>query len=154
MITPGKALGWTRGLRFRLALSYVIFFSLLLVLLGMLFRQILSGTFQSQMESVLDEEWGAAKGYLRTGPEGPDWVFDEKDPDESFTVRRVQRVYMLADTQGHPLQHSEIYDSLGIDPPSEIRSILESGKPSIRLRKDASGVPYLIRSGLWVSSAA
>jgi len=98
MITPGKALGWTRGLRFRLALSYVVFFSVLLVLLGMLFRQVLSGTFQNQMESVLDEEWGAAKGYLRTGPEGPDWIFDEKDPDESFAVRRVQRVYMLADT--------------------------------------------------------
>ncbi len=124
MITAGKALGWTRGLRFRLALSYVLFFTVLLVLLGILFRQILSGTFQSQMENVLDEEWGAAKGYLRTGPEGPDWVFDEKDPDESFAVRRVQRVYMLADTQGHPLQHSEIYDSLGVDPPSEIRAIL------------------------------
>jgi heavy metal sensor kinase len=150
MITPGKALGWTRGLRFRLALSYVIFFSILLLLLGMLFRQVLSGTFQSQMESVLDEEWGAAKGYLRTGPEGPDWVFDEKDPDESFTVRRVQRVYMLADTQGHPLQHSEIYDSLGIDPPSEIRSILQSGKPAIRVRTDPTGLPYMIRSGLWV----
>ncbi len=150
MISPGKAFGWTRGLRFRLALSYVVFFSVLLLLLGMLFRQILSGTFQAQMESVLDEEWGAAKGYLRTGPEGPDWVFDEKDPDESFTVRRVQRVYMLADTQGHPLQHSEIYDSLGIDPPSEIRAILESGKPSIRLRRDPGGVPYMIRSGLWV----
>jgi heavy metal sensor kinase len=150
MINPGKALGWTRGLRFRLALSYVIFFSILLVLLGMLFRQILSGTFQNQMENVLDEEWGAAKGYLRTGPEGPDWVFDEKDPDESFTVRRVQRVYMLADTQGHPLQHSEIYDSLGIDPPSEIRAILQSGKPAIRVRKDPGGLPYMIRSGLWV----
>jgi heavy metal sensor kinase len=150
MITPGKALGWTRGLRFRLALSYVIFFTILLVLLGMLFRQILSGTFQNQMENVLDEEWGAAKGYLRTGPEGPNWFYDEKDPDESFTVRRVQRVYMLADTQGHALQHSDIYDSLGIDPPSEIREILQSGKPAIRERKDPSGVPYMIRSGLWV----
>jgi heavy metal sensor kinase len=150
MITPGKALGWTRGLRFRLALSYVIFFTVLLVLLGMLFRQILSGTFQTQMESVLDEEWGAAKGYLRTGPEGPNWFYDEKDPDESFTVRRLQRVYMLADTAGHPLQHSDIYDSLGIDPPSEIRDILQSGKPAIRVRTDATGVEYVIRSGLWV----
>jgi heavy metal sensor kinase len=150
MITPGKALGWTRGLRFRLALSYVLFFSVLLVLLGLLFRQVLSSTFQTQMENVLDEEWGAAKGYLRTGPEGPDWVFDEKDPDESFTVRRVQRIYMLADTQGHPLQHSEIYDSLGIDPPSEIRAVLQSGKPAIRVRTDPGGVPYMVRSGLWV----
>jgi len=150
MITPGKALGWTRGLRFRLALSYVIFFSILLVLLGMLFRQVLSGTFQSQMENVLDEEWGAAKGYLRTGPEGPDWIFDEKDPDESFTVRRVQRVYMLADTQGQPLQYSEIYKSLGVDPPAEVRAVLQAGKPAIRVRTDPGGVPYMIRSGLWV----
>jgi heavy metal sensor kinase len=151
MITPGKALRWTRGLRFRLALSYVIFFSVLLVLLGLLFRQVLSGTFQTQMENVLDEEWGAAKGYLRTGPEGPNWFYDEKDPDESFTVRRVQRVYMLADTQGNKLQDSAIYDSLGIDPPAEIRSILASGKPAIRVRTDPSGgVPYMIRSGLWV----
>lgn len=150
MITPGKAFGWTRGLRFRLALSYVLFFTVLLVLLGMLFRQVLSGTFQNQMESVLDEEWGAAKGYLRTGPEGPNWFYDEKDPDESFTVRRVQRVYMLADTQGNRLQNSDIYDSLGIDPPSEIRSILASGRPAIRMRTDSNGVPYMIRSGLWV----
>jgi heavy metal sensor kinase len=150
MITPGRALGWTRGLRFRLALSYVVFFSVLLVLLGMLFRQILSGTFQTQTESVLDEEWGAAKGYLRTGPEGPNWFYDEQDPDESFAVRRVQRVYMLADTEGHPLQHSDIYDSLGIDPPSEIRAILRSAKPAIRVRTDPTGVPYMIRSGMWV----
>ena len=150
MITPGKAFGWARGLRFRLALSYVLFFTVLLVLLGTLFRQTLSGTFQTQMESVLDEEWGAAKGYLRTGPEGPNWFYDEKDPDESFAVRRVQRVYMLADTEGHPLQHSDIYDSIGIDPPAEIRGILKSGKPAIRVRSDASGVPYMIRSGLWV----
>ena len=150
MITPGKAFGWARGLRFRLALSYFLFFTVLLVLLGTLFRQTLSGTFRTQMESVLDEEWGAAKGYLRTGPEGPNWFYDEKDPDESFAVRRVQRVYMLADTEGHPLQHSDIYDSIGIDPPAEIRDILKSGKPAIRVRNDANGVPYMIRSGLWV----
>src|SRR5580658_1287502 len=101
MISPSRAFGWTRGLRFRLALSYVIFFSILLVLLGLLFRQVLSGTFQTQMENVMDEEWGAAKGYLRTGPEGPNWFSDEKDPDESYTVRRVHQVYMLADTQGN-----------------------------------------------------
>lgn len=150
MITLRKLLRWTRGLRFRLALSYVIFFTVFLMLLGILFRQILSGTFQSQMENVLDEEWGAAKGYLRTGPEGPNWFYDEKDPDESFTVRRLQRVYMLADTQGNQLQYSDIYKSLGIDTPAEIRAVLESGKPAIRLRTDPSGVPYMIRSGLWV----
>jgi heavy metal sensor kinase len=57
---------------------------------------------------------------------------------------------MLADTQGHRLQNSEIYASLGVDPPAEIRAILQSGQPAIRVRKDPSGVPYMIRSGLWV----
>jgi heavy metal sensor kinase len=150
MTAIGKALRFTRGLRFRLAFSYVFFFTILLVFLGILFRQTLSATFQAQMASVLDEEWGAAKGYLRTGPEGPDWFYDSDDPDESFAVERLRRVFLLADPQGNPLQRSVIYKSLGIDPPSEIQAILRSGKPAIRVRRDENGVPYMIRSGLWV----
>jgi heavy metal sensor kinase len=146
-----KFWGFTRGLRFRLALSYVIFFTLLLVLLGRVFHQTLSAAFQSRMESALNDEWSAAKGYLRTGPEGPDWFYDADDPDESFTVTRLQRVYMLADTAGHPTEWSVIYKSIGIDPPALIQSILASGKPEIRVLEDrATGIPYMIRSGLWV----
>ncbi len=151
MTAAGKLLGFTRGLRFRLAFSYVFFFAILLVFLGIVFRQTLSAAFQGQMESVLDEEWGAAKGYLRTGPEGPDWFYDPDDPDESFAVERLRRVFLLADTQGHPLQLSAIYTSLGIDQPSVIQTTLGSGKPAIRVHTDpASGIPYMIRSGLWV----
>jgi heavy metal sensor kinase len=153
MNAVGKLWGLTRGLRFRLALSYVFFFTVLLILLGRVFHQTLSAAFQARMESVLNEEWDAAKGYLRTGPEGPDWFYDSDDPDESFAVERLRRVFLLADTQGHALQRSAIYKSLGIDPPAEIQAILESGKPSIRVRSDpASGIPYMIRSGLWVDN--
>ncbi len=35
------------------------------------------------MSNTLEDEWGAAKGYLRTGTEGPNWFYDSKDPDES-----------------------------------------------------------------------
>ena len=146
----GKALRFTRGLRFRLAFSYVFFFAILLVLLGIVFHQTLSATFQTQLQSILQEEWGAAKGYLRTGAEGPNWFYDENDPDESFVVRRLQRVYLLADTEGHPLQHSVIYDSIGIDTPAEIKSILRSGQPATSIRKDGTGIPYMIRSGLMI----
>ncbi|HUA17367.1 MAG TPA: ATP-binding protein [Bryobacteraceae bacterium] len=141
---------FARGLRFRLALSYVIFFTVLLVLLGIVFRQTLNATFQSEMESVLDEEWGAVKGYLRTGPIGPDWFYDPHDPDESFTVERLRRVYLLADTQGHVLQHSEIYDSLGLDSPAEIQAVLKSGQKATRIRTDPKGIRYMIRSGLMI----
>jgi len=147
----GKLFRFTRGLRFRLAFSYVFFFTVLLVLLGIVFRQTLAATFQTQMANVLEEEWGAAKGYLRTTPEGPDWFYDPDDPDESFTVERLRRVYLLADTQGHPLEHSAIYDSIGLDSAGEIKAILSSGRPSTRTTTDpATGVPYMIRSGPWV----
>jgi heavy metal sensor kinase len=146
----GQALRFTRGLRFRLAFSYVFFFTILLVVLGVVFRQTLIATFQSQMLSVLDEEWGAAKGYLRTGEAGPDWVFDREDPDESFAVNRIRRVYLLADPEGHALERSAIYDSIGLDSPAEIKAVLASGKPATRVRKDKTGIPYLIRSGLMI----
>ena len=146
----GRALRFTRGLRVRLAFSYVFFFTILLVLLGIVFRQTLSTTFQTQMQSVLEEEWGAAKGYLRTGQSGPDWFHDPKDPDEAFTVERLRRVYLLADTQGHVLQRSVIYDSIGLDSPEQIKAILKSGKPATRIARDGPGIPYMIRSGLMI----
>jgi signal transduction histidine kinase len=152
MTAVTKALRFTRGLRFRLAFSYVFFFTILLVLLGIVFRQTLSNTFKTQMSSVLEEEFGAAKGYLRTGPEGPNWFYDEKDPDESFVVRRLQRVYLLADTEGHPLQHSVIYDSIGLDSQDQIKATLRSGQPATEVRSDSQGVPYMLRSGLMIDA--
>jgi len=145
-----KLFRFTRGLRFRLALSYVFFFTILLVLLGIVFRQTLSATFKSEMESVLDSDWGAVKGYLRTGATGPDWFYDRDDPDESFAVERLRRIYLLADTQGHVLQRSEIYDDLGLDSPSEIKSILKSGHNATRIKNDGKGGQYIIRSGLMI----
>lgn len=140
----------TRGLRFRLAVSYVSFFTLLLAFLGIMFRHKLGTTFTSQTQSIVEEQWGAAKGYLHTGSAGPDWVFDKDDPDESFIVNRIRSVYLLADAQGHALEHSEIYGSIGLDSPDEIKKILQSGQPATRVRKDSRGIPYMIRSGLMI----
>jgi heavy metal sensor kinase len=150
MMGVGKAIRFTRGLRFRLAFSYVFFFTILLVLLGVVFRQTLIATFQTQMLSVLDEEWNGAKGYIRTRETGPDFFHDPKDPDEAFTVERLRRVYLLADTEGHMLQSSVIYDSIGREPRDQIKAILKSGKPATRVGHDSQGVPYLIRSGLFI----
>ena len=141
--------GFTRGLRFRLAFSYVFFFTILLVLLGNVFRQTLSATFQSQMESVLDEEWGAAKGYLRTGPEGPNWFYDDKDPDESFAVAPLA-ASLHAGRHGRPpaaalrnLRFAGHRSSVARFKPSCSRA----SRPSASA-PTASGVPYMIRSGL------
>jgi heavy metal sensor kinase len=142
-----RLLRGTRGLRFRLAFSYVAFFAVLVVALGFVFRQTLATILRTQSENILEDEWGASKGYFEFKDTGPDWAYDKEDPDEDFLVTRLKHVYMLADSQGHKLQYSTIYESLGFDSPDEIGRILKSGTKSLRVRTDTDGTPYLVRAG-------
>jgi len=136
-----------RGLRFRLTLSYVIFFTVLLIAIGVLFRQALRSEMNGDVQALLEEEWGAAKGYLRIENQRPMWVADSTDPEEAYIVERLRHVYLLTDPNGYLLEHSETYDSIGIDSPQEIARILRLPKPEIHVRRDKNGVPYLIKAG-------
>jgi len=136
-----------RGLRFRLALSYVLFFAVLLVGIGLLFRATLRYQLDGDIEATLEEEWGAAKGYLHIEKGHPIWLADSRDPEEAYIVERLRHVYMLADAQGRVVESSRTYDSLGTDSPEEIARILKLGKPEIRQRRDDNQIPYLIKSG-------
>lgn len=142
----------TRSLRFRLALGYVIFFTVAMIVIGGFVSYSLKLILSTQAEVAVDEEWGAIKGYLTVEKYGPDWFYDAFDPDESFIVNRLRRVFFLADAEGNPVRRSEIYKSIGLDPPEEIRAILKSGNTRVlRIRYD-HGTPYLIRSGRWVDN--
>jgi heavy metal sensor kinase len=145
--TARVALRRTRGLRFRLTLSYVVFFALLLIMIGVLFRPALQQIMYGQSEDILNEEWGGAKGYLRIEKYGPDWFYDAYDPEEGLVVNRLRNVYLLTNDQGVPIEHSHIYDTLGLDSPDDIKAVLESGQATIRVRRDPHGVPYMIRAG-------
>ena len=152
MLFASQALRPFRGLRFRLALSYVLFFAALLVTLGFVFRATLRAIQQNQIEDTLDNDWGAVKGYLRFGKNGPDWFHDKNDPDEAYTVERLRRVYLLADVQGHKIQWSESYEQIGFDSPDYIKDVMRQGSKAraLRIRTDSKGIPYLIRSGVIV----
>lgn len=147
----GQAVRRTRGLRFRLTLSYVVFFSLLLIMIGLLFRPALRQIMYDQSEDILNEEWGAVKGYLRIERNGPEWFYDPYDPEEGFIANRLQHIYLLTDAEGTPLQSSDLYRSLGVDSPAEIRAVLRSRQPVIRIRYDPHHVPYMIRAGTIVT---
>ncbi|MGI8743216.1 MAG: ATP-binding protein [Bryobacteraceae bacterium] len=144
----GRALRFLRSLRFRLALSYVVFFAVLLISLGVVFREVLKNNLEAQATGVLNEEWGAVKGYLRIDRNGRDWFFDHNDPDENYTVERLRRVYLLADVEGQPLEWSNIYRSLGFDSPAYIKAVIAASQPSLRIRASDRGEPFLIRSGV------
>jgi heavy metal sensor kinase len=140
-------MAFVRGLRFRLTLSYVLFFTVLLGIIGLLFGKTLQLEMDDDSRATLEEEWGAAKGYLHFEKSIPIWVADSTDPEEAYIVERLRHVYILADDKGKVLEHSQTYDSIGIDSPQEIARILRLPQPEIHVRRDADGIPYMIKAG-------
>ncbi len=150
----GKFQRITRSLRFRLTVGYALFFSVMLIGVGTLYRQKLAASLDAQIRDGLEQEWAAVKGYLRIENGRPIWYYDRDDPDESFIIERLRHVYVvadghgkvLADAQGN-LQVSGAYESIGRDTPAHIAAVLRSPLPQWEVRRSARGVPYLIRSG-------
>ena len=143
----------TRGLRFRLTLSYALFFTLLLAVVGMIFRTFLDSSLNENIRDNINQEWAAMKGFLQIKNGMPDWDYDRDDPDENRIVSQLQSVYLLTDEQGSVLQSSDLYSmELGEDTPDEVRAALRSPQPTWKVRKNAQGISYLIRSGVVYSN--
>lgn len=139
----------TRGLRFRLTLTYIVFFAILLAFLGVFFRQTQKSLYHSQLRNILEEEWGAVRGYLRIEKGKINWYYDRGDPEESLIVDRLKQIYLLTDGGGNVLEVSPKYEELGVDSPRDIRENLRNKKETIwTSRKDADGVTHLIREGM------
>ncbi|MBL8296608.1 MAG: HAMP domain-containing protein [Bryobacterales bacterium] len=147
MGAPSAARRRALGLRFRLTLSYVILFTILVLGLGLLFRETLDYTLQTNASAILDEEWAAVKGYLRVERHRPIWFFDRDDQEEAFIVQRLRRVFLLTDALGTVLEVSPDYVELGVESPGQVRDILQSGKTVDRTRYSHSGEPFLVRTG-------
>ncbi|HYZ83381.1 MAG TPA: ATP-binding protein, partial [Bryobacteraceae bacterium] len=142
---------FTRGLRFRLTLSYVLFFTLLLTVLGIFFRQSLASLYDSHTRSLLEEEWGAVKAYLRIDKGKVDWYYDPEDPDEAYSVERLKHVYILTDSKGNVLQVSPIYyQEIGLDDVKTIQAALRSKIPVLRTVRGSGGAYYMLRSGPFI----
>lgn len=144
--------GFVRGLRFRLAVSYVAFFAILLAAIGFFFWRHLKESAEQDVKETVDADWGATVGYLHFAHERPEWEYDSTDSDEAFTVERLRHVYLLTDATGNLLQSSTIYDSIGTDTPQTralIKRVLQEprDRPEYLIQKDEDGIPYKIRAG-------
>jgi len=137
-----------RGLRFRLTLSYLLLFSALLIFIGLGFRQRLKVQTEGDVQAVLEEVWGEAKGYLKIENYRPHWIADQTDPEDAHIVERLRYVILLTDANGNILLDSPAYESIGIDTPEEIRRILALKEPEVHIRSDVAGTPYLIKAGV------
>jgi heavy metal sensor kinase len=142
----------TRGLRFTLTAVYTVVFTLLLVGVTLFFRQTLENSLEDQAHDDLEQNWAVVKAYLRIVNDPgqnnyhPVWHVDNDDPDEKSAVASVQKVYLIADSSGHLMEASSNYESLGMDKPAEIRSVLQATGAVWSNKADSDGVPYLIRA--------
>jgi heavy metal sensor kinase len=144
----------TRGLRFTLTAVYTLVFTLLLVAVTLYFRQTLANSLDEQAHDDLEQNWAVVKAYLRIVNDVGQtnyhavWQYDRDDPDEKSAVASVQKVYFIADGEGHvlPGESSSNDESLGLDKADEIRSVLQANGAVWSNKTDSDGVPYLIRA--------
>jgi heavy metal sensor kinase len=143
-----QAPAWKRillSLRFRLAFSFVIFFAIVLVGIGFVFRETLRQTLESHARDILNEEYVSIKGYLRIEHNTDVWYADKEDPEEAAFLQRLRRIILVTEADGHVLEASDAYITLGVDSPEEVKRIVASGKTDWTVRTNTRGVPYLIR---------
>src|SRR5579884_1397093 len=144
---PKPRVDFLRGMRFRLMVSFVIFFTILLVVVGLVFHKTLQLETERDVRDALDEEWFEAKGYLKIEKQRPVWVADESDPEDNFIVSRLKHVYLITDANGNALQYDDTYESIGLDSLDEIRRVLALPGPETRVRWSRDGTPYLVKAG-------
>jgi heavy metal sensor kinase len=137
-----------RGLRFRLALSYAVFFAILLTGFGFVLRGMLRGVIETTVQGLLDEEWAATKGFLRINAVGKlEWAYDPTDPEETAIVERLKLIYMIADEKGEVLESSEMYREMGFQSPALIATILSQDKPRYTFHPSVRGQIFMVREG-------
>ncbi len=144
---PKLPVRFVRGLRFRLTLSYVLFFTALLIGIGLFYRQILQKQLEGTEQAALEELWPVAREYFNIEKEEPVW---STAPDDAEVVGELRRAYLIADADGNALDYNEDNDSISFSA-SEVKTILadsnQHGVPAVRWNKE--GKPFLVEAG-WV----
>lgn len=145
LLSIGKT---TRGLRFRLTLSYVGIFALLLVGIGLYFRVSLENLIEARTRELIEEEWRAVRGFLRIERGQANWTFDPREFDDASHVERLRKLILISDREGAVLEVSNGYRAFGVETPAEIQQILAQPMPQWRLKKEGKGEAVLLRYGI------
>ena len=143
----------SKSLRFRLALSYAVFFAMLVVPTGLILRVMLRQSLLTNLREIISEDWAAAKGYMRIENYRPTWVYDRVDPEEALIVNQIKGgVYLLMDAQRKVLEISTAYKALPLDSQDEVSKVLKANQPVWVEKTDEDGVRYILRQGVIVDN--
>lgn len=146
--STNRLLRTVRSLRFRLTISYVLIFGVLLTGIGLYFRVNLERTFEDRIRELIGEDWNAARGLLRIQNGQATWNVDPKDVDQSFFLERLRRMLLLADRDGNVLEVSNGYRTVEVDSIQEVKEWFRKGGPQWKVKTDLRGDRVFLRYGV------
>jgi heavy metal sensor kinase len=136
-----------RTLRFRLASTFLLLLTLVLVIVGIVGTTTLNTILDNQSEQVLHEQLGSLRGWIHFDETGePYWFVDPSDPEEVAQVSRLQAVFVIADDQGRVDKGSsdptvsKLFDRNTIV--SELAEMEQTHEPVIKIITATDNVPY------------
>ncbi|HEU0120238.1 MAG TPA: ATP-binding protein [Bryobacteraceae bacterium] len=155
-----------KSLRFRLTISYILIFGVLLIAIGVTFRSRLTRIIQERVEEAVDEDWSAARGFLKVERGQAIWSVDPREMDRTVFLERLRRFVMVADSQGDVLEMSIGYRQQGVESPAEIMARFHDGSPRLVVKEQgrdrvllrygvfrSEGHPYLLVVGRRITDA-
>lgn len=153
-----------KGLRFRLTLSYLIIFGILLSGIGLVFHLAVSQVIRRHSEQVLEEEWQASLGFLQIRQGKAEWIHPQQDIETAFLMQRLQRIYLVAEANGDLVDASAGYRRFGLETKDRLAELVRADRPRFETklnqqgeeclllyrRATLGGRPYLLAHGLLI----
>lgn len=143
------AWSFLHGMRMRLTLGFVGFFSLLMLAAGLFFRDSLEIVLRQHASEHLLEEWNSIRMHLHIDNGTPTWLKDRTDSEEVFAIERMRRILLLTDSEGRVLESSTAYRAIGEESDPVRRAAMRSPRPVLAERTGPRGERYLVRMGLF-----
>lgn len=145
-----------RTLRFRLAATFLLILTFVLVLIAWLSTTALKKVLETQSEAQLSAQIGALKGWFTFDESSGEPLWDEvdqSDPEEVAELSRLQQVYVIADEQGR-LDRATTDPKLRAlwDRKTILAQLAEMQRTHttsmLRIIHDTDGVPYQVISSI------
>lgn len=145
-----------RTLRFRLAVTFLVPFALVLAFLAIAGTATLNYILENQSRQTLLDELGGLKGYIhfegdKSDAHKPYWFYDPSDPEEAGARARLNQVFVIADEDGHLDSFSSFDRSLAQLGDrdtilAELAQIRKTQEPVFKTVTSTDKVPYQIIS--------
>ena len=146
------AFGRAFSLRMRLTVTYLILVTLLLLVVGWFFGQLLRSILYQRSDALLEQQWNTVRGFMDIRDGQVIWSHRAEHPETEEIIDKLRGLIHIADDSGKTLEVSEGYKALGVESPQEIAELMSRAAPRFRNKRGATGENSRVRQGVFVEN--